>query len=589
MAATEVGSRLRERFTLRGYCNKLQYQYITECDEFTTEWCFECTSVVTDPLRTRGRKRYHGSLEENMQFGHTRWVQLPNDHETAQQRLSELRTTGEDIIIVPTGTFKTVYGVFSWTQPPQYMTEMAFERNSKRKSSDGDWTTSNDLGAIYSRADETARIEFELLLGDCETVALYSFHHIERENTFALRHVNEALTHKCMSSEKFKLHLCSIKTFEEDDEGDDRSTEASERDNIEEASEPLKTYRSLQALESVLEVYKYMSNCRMSIKVAQRPLHLSHWFIEDNNPLNAREPRSLSRPQIFACIAMFDSGSLNIRPALLEQVMAMSTENSLYVSASLLADPINTYANNTVKRIIGNVGKPGIAMMIPPRIPKMKVLPHDIWHCINHHDFNGMQEDCFQHTTLHLSISEWEMPIDTGIRSNRDSELFFLEAPVALHDRGNWVADLDILGNLSLPSFQTRCNYKPCRCSDLSYNPSIDFSSIDCWEELLERPLEQGIVRAHKNWQARLAAAALGVQRGHTTVVLPEDFRWNCYENDASEGHDILEGIKPTPVSDRRTQHLGLEHYEDDSSDIFNDDGTKGEGNVSEPNILFIM
>ena len=109
-----------------------------------------------------------------------------------------------------------------------------------------------------------------------------------------------------------------------------------------------------------------MPESRLSIKAAQRPLYLSNWFTYDELYLDPFEPYFMNRSQTFACIAMFESGSLNIQPASLSQVMAMSIENSIYVAAPLLSDPTNTYRDNTIKRVVGNVGKPGIAMMIPP-------------------------------------------------------------------------------------------------------------------------------------------------------------------------------------------------------------------------------
>ncbi len=117
-------------------------------------------------------------------------------------------------------------------------------------------------------------------------------------------------------------------------------------------------------------------------------------------------------------------------------------------------------------------------------------------------------------------------------------------------------------------------NYRsqPCRKSHSEYNTDIDFASIDCWEELLERPLEEGIVRAHGNWQARLAAAALGVQRGHKTFVLSEDFCWNCYEVDAEEGNDVFDEDESVAnqnggadaAQDAESEHYGDEIVEED-------------------------
>lgn len=55
------------------------------------------------------------------------------------------------------------------------------------------------------------------------------------------------------------------------------------------------------------------------------------------------------------------------------------------------------------------------------------------------------------------------------------------------------------------------------------------FVSIDSWDEILDSPIEVGVIRARGNWQARLAAAALAIQRGHETRIIPDRVCWPCY------------------------------------------------------------
>lgn len=582
-------------------------------NEEVQQWCFECSTVTPIQLQNRGRKRSDGGSRQQIQTGHTRWVELP-DYEESQQRLRVLRDSGEDIITLHSGTFCEGYGVFSWVDAPKYVAEKAFGKDRA------------DIATFYT--PQQPRVDFQLLFGDSETVALYSFEPVQQDNSFIPEDVKEALLHKSISSKLLRWHLLydTIPKTTERNEDLWPSLNRSEIENSEEqmisedeygyrqrswthesesSPEPRKIFLSLRALASVSRVYKSMPESRLSIKAAQQPLYLSNWYTNRQKYLDPEIPYVMSRSETFACIAMFESGSLNIRPSTLDHVMAMSVGNSIYVAEPLLSDPVDTHRDNTIKRVIGNVGKPGIAMLIPPRNPKMRVLPHDSWHCVNHNQFDGVKEDCFQHTTLHLSFSDREMPIDIGNRGVRDSEVFFLEAPIAIHDRGIWVADLDILGSLSDPKLEIKCNYKPCRRPHSGYNTSVDFASIDCWEEILERPLEEGIVRAHKNWQARLAAAALGVQRGHKTFVLSEDFCWNCYEADAGEGHDVFDGNRTVLIPSNkavRVPDTGLEHYEDDSfegehSSIPDVDTEVMEQNNSEtwrkegsgPNVLYIM
>lgn len=114
-------------------------------------------------------------------------------------------------------------------------------------------------------------------------------------------------------------------------------------------------------------------------------------------------------------------------------------------------------------------------------------------------------------------------------RRNWDSEAHLLETVVRVYDRGSWVGDLDILGALKssllfrLPSSNS-CGHNP------PAPPTVMPVSIDNWDELLEKPEGQiGIVRASGNWLSRLAATALSIQSGDTTVVLSDKVCWECY------------------------------------------------------------
>jgi hypothetical protein len=84
---------------------------------------------------------------------------------------------------------------------------------------------------------------------------------------------------------------------------------------------------------------------------------------------------------------------------------------------------------------------------VPPPNPKIsdKALLH--WKEVNHFPFDGNLEDCFQHTSIHLSFTKYEMPLDTN-ETNRhmiDRPINRIESLISVHHQGKWVADLDIL------------------------------------------------------------------------------------------------------------------------------------------------
>jgi hypothetical protein len=153
------------------------------------------------------------------------------------------------------------------------------------------------------------------------------------------------------------------------------------------------------------------------------------------------------------------------------------------------------------------------------------------WKHINHDDFDGKMTDSFQSTSLHLSFTEYELPVDTGLHGSRDGQAFFLESLVSACDRGDWVADLDILGTRNL------C-FRLYACTSRLHDKTLEYNqiqgslltSIDSWVELLDPPSNDCIVRSDGNWCGRLATVTVSLQRGHPTLLLPQGAPpcWSC-------------------------------------------------------------
>ena len=128
---------------------------------------------------------------------------------------------------------------------------------------------------------------------------------------------------------------------------------------------------SLKALASIVQVYNLLPDTTISLKVTTRPLHTSRWVkCESDEGINygtgARDylsgvvrklkrhagPKAedimknfgpwlfeLSLQRTFACITMLESGVYGINPVTLKHGFAISSGNSIIVSAALLSDP----------------------------------------------------------------------------------------------------------------------------------------------------------------------------------------------------------------------------------------------------------
>ncbi|CBF84675.1 predicted protein [Aspergillus nidulans FGSC A4] len=85
-----------------------------------------------------------------------------------------------------------------------------------------------------------------------------------------------------------------------------------------------------------------------------------------------------------------------------------------------------------VAHAIGNVRKPGIALLFAPEQPMVK--EHDVkkWHVVYQNRF-----DC------------WEGPLRIqGTSAFREMEAYNLERRISMYDQAEWVADLNVLKSL---------------------------------------------------------------------------------------------------------------------------------------------
>ena len=245
----------------------------------------------------------------------------------------------------------------------------------------------------------------------------------------------------------------------------------------------------------------------------------------------AFEPFTLNRSSTFACIAMMESGGVNIAPDGLEAVMALSSSDSLFVASQLVKDPAQPH-DAVVTHIRGNIGRPGISMMIPPS-QELFTMSVESWNQVDHKDFDGELRDSFKSTSLHLSFTDFSLAIDIGVRGTRSTEVVLLETVLSVHEGGSRVADLDILSKIDSPSLHIITASKQCRHpmptrAEGDEDDGDPLISLDSWADFLDSPAETGVFRAHGNWQARLAAAVLSISRGFLTIVFDGKVCWEC-------------------------------------------------------------
>lgn len=124
----------------------------------------------------------------------------------------------------------------------------------------------------------------------------------------------------------------------------------------------------------------------------------------------------------------------------------LSTGDSMYTAMPLACDPFKCPLGYEMKRMVGNIGRPGISLMTPPAIPKVRKVDETSWSYTPHAKFDGKFDDSFQHTSMHLSFTRYKLPISVDAHGDQAVEANFVEALISVSDREDCVADFKCAG-----------------------------------------------------------------------------------------------------------------------------------------------
>lgn len=429
-------------------------------------------------------------------------------------------------------------GWFGWADPPGFFRNvLAVELDDALPSSQATKSPSRWKLPAKSSRKTTSKIYgtytlFEFLYGDLNSAAL--FRRSDRpevaldDGFLGITEITDEFVSKTISPTMFLHHLMTEWNLSVP--------------NSNKATNTLQN--SLRTLATVAKVYESLPNATVPLSIvsfgalsnAKWIPNLEHQYIDSKAELvpfkmpTVLLPFKLSRSETFSCIAMFESGGFDFVPEDLDRVMAISVGDSIYVAAPLLCDPSIQPEPHDVRRIVGNIGRAGLALLIPPIGPKTKQLDLESYQLVNHDPFDGRLEDCFQSTSLHLAFSGYELQMDVGEHGGRNREAFFLESLVSVHDRGEWIADLDILSTFESPNFRCIIDQPSCLAGRPRKIPKFPLVCIDSWQELLDIPLDVAVVRARNNWLGRLATASVSISLGYYTILFTGSACWKCGE-----------------------------------------------------------
>ncbi|KAI9158181.1 hypothetical protein HJFPF1_06172 [Paramyrothecium foliicola] len=284
-------------------------------------------------------------------------------------------------------------------------------------------------------------------------------------------------------------------------------------------------HESLRALALAADIYRLLPSATVSMStIVTQSLCKARWVPDSH--------KTMTRAETFACLAFFETGNLDLSPSTLINVMAMASGDTMFISTSLLCDPSEVPNENEVTRVIGNIGRPGLAMLIAPEIPHTKAALLGHWKFISHAPFHGDNFDGFRDTSVNLSFSGYRASLASSDKHGaQDIDAYLLETILSVYHGGEWIGDLNILKILDDKDTFVRVDQIGDCGHDGKYEDSYRFVAFDSWEELLEGSEDTAVVRAHENWHARLALTCISVQRGSRVFVLPKSVCWKCLHN----------------------------------------------------------
>ncbi|KAE8308439.1 hypothetical protein BDV41DRAFT_568198 [Aspergillus transmontanensis] len=319
--------------------------------------------------------------------------------------------------------------------------------------------------------------------------------------------------------------------------------------------------RSMRALATADRIYKIMPNASVSLSVLRKELGQQKWvpceddaehpyeddkddeFVIVKRNRSGFEVFDVARSESFSCVALFETGTMDLSADCFTNVMAISSGNSIFASSSILCHPWEDAKPHEIQRLVANIGKSGVSLLIPPMNPKLRKAEFDTWQLIDHIAFDGSVEDHFDNTSIQLSFTRYESPVPGAVfHGAQDVEANYVETLAQVYDGSKWVGDIDILGALSSNFIERISLLHPCQGHPSRPKPRFTAVSIDNWDELIDAPSTAGVIRAHNNFVGRLAATAISVQKGHLTFVLPKQICWTCIESFTLHSLDQLSG-----------------------------------------------
>ncbi|KAI1745747.1 hypothetical protein F4680DRAFT_112079 [Xylaria scruposa] len=305
--------------------------------------------------------------------------------------------------------------------------------------------------------------------------------------------------------------------------------------------------QSITALQIATVLYQQLPGATVSLRLVDMELHKASWlpdsFAEEQDNLQKYQYwiptlsaadwfRKMTRAEALGCIALFESGRFDIKKEHMADVLALCSEDSIFVAGIMLGDPTSqSLSGPQIRHLVGSIGQAGLVLLVSPLDPRIRPTGYNPW-AVQHKQYDGKRENKFESVSLHLSFTEWKMPLDWASTGEIDQEVFLLESVLSVMHSGQWIGDIDVLELEKTPVdiFETECK-GDCEVEGTDHSQAVELISLDTWEELLDPPPSVGVFRAKSNWAARLAAASISSHQNNPRAILligGTELCWKC-------------------------------------------------------------
>ncbi|KAG8677567.1 hypothetical protein FPOAC1_003591 [Fusarium poae] len=199
----------------------------------------------------------------------------------------------------------------------------------------------------------------------------------------------------------------------------------------------------------------------------------------------------------------------------------------------LACDPWGSPEAYELKRFTGNVGRSGVTLLVPPKASMVMEREETSWRLMSSSGFDGTSQNYFPKTSMHLSFTEYYVPlVQSGDVQEQSSQVFLLESVVSVHDSERWIGDVDVLKCLASPFLVYTVDNGCHRQHSNRHFRGV--SSLETWDDVLDPPPGECVIRAQGSWLARLAIVTIfiearGEPNGERIAILSNDTCWECY------------------------------------------------------------